>query len=620
MIQKTTIRIGLLLFLAPLFLNAQIYTDYIGAGHTQGVTVTSSSNEGQSTALSSANGSGLGIEELAAARFLNRASLGADYETIMHVKDVGISDWMDEQFAMPLVSFTDTTWMLWEHFYPQYIANWGYNNVVNSPEVVIPYWFYWKMAWWNNILKSEDHLRQRVAQAYSQIFVISEKSNLQLTGPGMANYYDVLYNNAFGNYKDLLKEISLHPAMGYYLSHINNPKSDPANNVHPDENYAREVMQLFSIGLYELNQNGTRKVDAQGDFIPTYGNDEIREFAKIFTGLAPAGYWWPWVDYSAVPTVWGQAFNDIPGTVIAWEPMIPFENWHEQGPKTLLNGQVVPSGQTTLQDIDSAIDNLFNHDNVGPFISRLLIQRLVKSNPSPSYIFRVATKFNDNGSGIRGDMKAVIRAILTDAEALDCSWLDHAQHGKLKEPMIRYTQALRAFNVYNQSGKLWNYGYVFDELVSQGVLTSPSVFNFYLPDFQPSGPILDEGLVGPEFQIHTSATSINYLNLVHTWFISGFLGEIATNASSTIINAPGYELNELSPDDYMYLDLTDEIAIAGNSQALMDRLDLILTGGLLSSTTKANIISTIDQIPDLPIRVQVALYLTFIAPDYNIEK
>ena len=410
----------LLLVSCVLDMSAQTYQDYLGAGHSRDITITSSSSSNQSDALTAINGDGLGIDEAAASRFLSYASLGTDYETITAVANQGVSDWLDTQFATPpVVSFQDTTWMIWEHFKQLYIDKWGYSTVSDASDAVIPYSYYFRMAWWNNILKADDHLRQRVAQAYSQIFVISEKSKLDLSGPGMANYYDTLYGNAFGNFRDLLHEVSMHPMMGFYLSHINNPKSNAANNTHPDENYAREVMQLFSIGLYELNEDGTRKKDAQNNDIPTYDNDDISEFAKIFTGLAPAGYWWPWEDVSTVPTEWASTYNKEPATTINWQPMIPFDSWHEPGQKLLLNGQVVPAGQTTLQDIDDAIDNLFNHPNVGPFIGRLLIQRLVKSNPTPAYIKRVTQKFNDNGQGVRGDMEAVIRAILTDAEALE---------------------------------------------------------------------------------------------------------------------------------------------------------------------------------------------------------
>jgi uncharacterized protein (DUF1800 family) len=491
---------------------------------------------------------------------------------------------------------------------------------VNHGDAVIPYWFYWKMAWWNNIMKSDDHLRQRAAQALSQIFVISEKSNLQLSGPGMADYYDMLYKHAFGNFRDILYDVSLHPMMGFYLSHMDNPKADPARNIHPDENYAREIMQLFSIGLFELNQDGTRKVDSQGRDIPTYDNNDIKEFAKIFTGLTLPGYYWPWEDYSTLPPEFGNKTFNTPASAITWKPMIAVEEQHQYGEKKLLNGKVVPAGQTTLQDINDAVDNLFNHPNVGPFIGKLLIQRLVKSNPSPAYVSRVAAKFNNNGEGVRGDMEAVFRAILSDSEALDCSWEQNVEHGKLREPLLRYTQAMRAFNATNQSGRMWNWGYLFDEAVDQGILASPSVFNFYLPDFQPNGPIADRDLFAPEFQIHTSATSINFINLAHDFFIKEYYMEIATHAGNSSHNAPSFSPSDLDPVDFVYLDLTDELAISDDPKALVERINLILAGGSLSEKTKTSIINTITPLSDYNDRVKATLYLTFIAPDYSIQK
>ena len=611
----------LVLLLSTLSLQAQVYDDYIGAGHVEGVTILSSSSEGQMNVNNTISGSGFGIDEYQAARFLGFASLGADYETIQSVANQGINNWLDEQFAQaPLVSFKDTTWQIWEHFWPQYVAIYGQSFIENHGDAVIPYWYYWKMAWWHNIMTSDDHLRQRTAQALSQVFVISEKSNLQLSGPGMADYYDMLYKHAFGNFRDILYDVSLHPMMGFYLSHLDNPKSDPAKNIHPDENYAREIMQLFSIGLFELNQDGTRKLDTNGNPIPTYDNTDIKEFAKIFTGLTASGYYWPWEDYSFLPPEFGNKEFNTPASTITWEPMVAFDNQHEQGAKHLLKGQVVPAGQTTLADIDDAIDNLFNHPNVGPFIGKLLIQRLVKSNPSPAYVSRVAAKFNDNGEGVRGDMQAFIRAILTDAEALDCSWENDAHHGKLREPLLRYTQAMRAFNAQNQSGRMWNWGYLFDEAVDQGILASPSVFNFYLPEFQPNGPISEDDLVAPEYQIHTSATSINFINLAHDWFIKEYYMEVATHAGNDSHNAPSYNENDLDPADYVYLDLTDELAIANNPAALVERLNLILTGGAFSETTKMNIVNAITPLSNSNDRVKAALYLTVISPDYSIQK
>lgn len=603
------------------FTHAQIYDDYVGAGHTQGVTVTSSSSSFTTNDNSTINGNGLDVGVNGAARFLNYASMGVDFETIQLVSDTGISTWVDIQLNRPpQVNFTDTTWAIWEHFAQEYINIHGQAAVENPANLVVPVWFYWKMAWWNNILKADDHIRQRTAQALSQIFVISEKSELQTSGPGLASFYDVLYENSLGNFRDLLYDVTMHPAMGFYLTHINNPKSDVANNIHPDENYAREVMQLFTIGLYELNIDGSHQLDSAGNPIPTYNNDDIKEFAKIYTGLGPQNYYWPWQDYSNIPVTWGIAFNDVPSTVAMWKPMKAFEAWHEPGPKYLLNGTVVPAGQSTMQDINAAIYNLFNHPNVGPFIGKQLIQRLVKSNPTPAYITRVAEVFNDNGQGERGDMKAVIKAIITDEEALNCSWINDAYGGKLREPLLKYTQALRAFNAYNQSGKLWNWGYLFDEAVSQGILASPSVFNFYLPSFSPNGPISDADLVAPEFQIHTSATSINYINLVYTWFINSFYGEISTHASNTTLGLPNYDITNLDPNDFLYLNLTDELAIANDAEELVNRIDLILTGGLFSDDTKASIIQAINSVNSPDEKVKAALFLSFISPDYNILK
>lgn len=600
---------------------AQIYTDYIGAGHSEGLSIMSSSSD--QTVLNqevTTNGTGLIPDLKESSRFLRQATLGANYETIVQVQQQGFSDWLDAQFSMPLQSdFQQSTDDIWEYFKAAYIQKWGSNNVVGNDQV-LPYWFYWRMAWWENIMKKEDLLRQRIAQVLSEILVVSEKSGLQNSGLGLANYYDLLYEHAFGNYRDLLYNVTMHPCMGIYLSHMNNPKSDPVNNIHPDENYAREIMQLFSIGLYELNNDGTRKTDSDGNFIPTYDNADIREFAKIFTGLAPAEYYWPWEDYSIYPVEWGNEYNDMVATINMTMPMQMFEDWHEAGAKNLLNGMLVPNGQTGLQDINDAIDNLFHHPNTPPFISHLLIQRLVKSNPTPAYVERVANAFINNGQGERGDLKAVIRAILMDAEARDCSWVDDPHHGKLNEPLTRATQCLRAFNASNNSGRLWNWAYSLEEATHQHILASPSVFNFYLPEYQPNGSISDEDLVAPEFQIHTSSTAIKWINLMERWFFHDEYMFISTVPSNLVIESPTIDPNRFDPDDYIALDLSDEITIANDAVALVDRLDLILTGNGLSATTKTTIVNTINQINnDDETRVRAALYLVMVSPDYAVR-
>lgn len=605
-----------------LYANAQVYDDYVGAGHSQGVTVTTSSNANTTQGNNTADGSGLGTDLAGASRFLGQASFGTDFEIIEEVGNMGISNWLDQQLLLPPeVSFLDTTEMIWNHFVQEYIDMYGAGQVEGNDDILL-FGAYWRMAYWNNILKSNDIVRQRVALALSEIFVISQQSELDLTCYGLADYYDLLYKNAFGNYRDLLYDITLHPSMGYYLSHLNNPKSDPANNVHPDENYAREIMQLFSIGLYELNQDGTRKLD-NGEYIATYDNDDIKEYAKIFTGFAPQEYYWVWdAAVANIPVEWGSGLN-VPVIMNMTLPMQVMDEWHETGEKHLLNNMTVPAGQTGVEDINDAIDNLFNHDNVGPFIGRLLIQRLVKSNPTPAYIERVAQVFNDNGQGERGDLGAVVRAILMDAEARDCAWLNDATAGKLREPFVRAVHLLKAFNATNDSGKLYGFGYLVDEVSKQHVLSSPSVFNFFLPDFQPNGVIADANMVAPEFQLHTSTASIDYLNFLYDSFLGDFYLLVSTTSSMEDIGFPNTDFDITPDEDWVRLDLSDEnaLAIDNNPTELIERLDIILTGGQLSENAKETILNTINLFQVEPeLMVKAALYLIMLSPDYNIRK
>lgn len=602
-------------------LSAQIYNDYVGAGHNQGVSVSTSSQSSNQNSINTANGSGLGNDLYGVSRFLQQASIGADYETIENVASLGLTAWLNQQIALaPEVSFLDTTELIWNYFVNQYSTMYGAGNIVGNGLISVNT-VYWRMAYWNNILKSNDILRQRVALALSEIFVVSEVSKLEAAAYGLADYYDLLYKNAFGNYRDLLYDITFHPSMGHYLSHLNNPKANPALNQFPDENYAREVMQLFSIGLYELNIDGSRKLDSQGNFIPTYDNNDIKEFAKIFTGFAPAQYFYQWdPSVAAIPVQWGNAFNE-PSTINMTMPMQMMNTWHEPGQKHLLNNYTVPSGQTGTKDVADAIDNLFNHPNVGPFIAKQLIQRLVKSNPTPSYIERVATVFNDNGIGIRGDLGAVVKAILLDSEARDCSWLNDPASGKLREPFLRATHLLKAFDAYNQSNKLYGFGYLVSEVSKQHVLASPSVFNFFLPEFQPNGPILDAGLVAPEFQLHTSTASIDYLNFIYNSFLADIYLLVSTKSSTTIMGFPETDWTLFNPADSVKLDFTDELLLIQKEDELLDRLDLILTGGQLSDETRQIIKETIVPYqPYTDYTLRAALYLMMLSPDYNIIK
>ncbi len=508
-----------------------------------------------------------------ASRFADSATFGLPYADIEALATSGTDDWLDAQFQAPvtlhrplvesLVARRDTG---------------EFDAVEDDIELLISFRRY---AWWHHTMTAEDQLRQRTAYALSQIFVVSDNVDTLILDPvALSDYYDVLLANAFGNFRDLLRSVSLHPAMGTYLSHVNNRRSDPVANIFPDENYAREIMQLFSIGLFELAVDGTQLVDGNGEPIPTYGNEEIREFAKIFTGLSYGG---------------AQAFfgNRMPNF---GEPMEMFDAFHEPGEKRLLNDAVVPAGQTGEQDIDAGIDNLFNHPNVGPFIGKQLIQRLVTSNPSPAYVARVAGVFNDNGAGVRGDMQAVVRAVLVDPEALTAPD-PQRDFGKLREPVLRYVALLRQLEAESSDGFFFNAGFFLQELIAQHPLAAPSVFNFYLPAHTPAGEFADADMVAPEFQITTTTT------------IAG-----ATNLVDLVVNAD-FGMDAEPPFGQVAIDWSG-LAAMTDIDELLDRLDVLFTYGTLSDDTRSAITGILAEIPDAEFRARTAVYMLLISPDY----
>ena len=326
------------------------------------------------------------------------------------------------------------------------------------------------VVWFQAALLSQDQLRQRMAWALAQIFVIGQVGSNKNGYPiQWLNFYDILVRNAFGNYRDVLQEVTQNAKMGYYLTYLNNQKA--SGNRLPDENYAREVMQLFTVGLWHLNMDGTLKLDANQEPIPTYDNVDITELAKVFTGLQYA---------------YNKPEYDTPNRV---DPMIVRnENRHDRTEKTMLDGTVLSAGVNAIPEITAALDVLFNHPNVPPFISFRLIQRLVSSNPSAEYVERVARVFADNGEGVRGDLNAVVKAILLDPEARDAGYMINNGRGKLQEPLLRFTHLCRAFKLKSNEANgniLWFTSY--EDEFGQSPYRSPSVFNFYLPDFVPSG-------------------------------------------------------------------------------------------------------------------------------------
>lgn len=563
------------------------------------VTVTASSIEGIEVGENTISGIGILPNLIAASRFLGQASLGADYETIEDVAQKGFEAWIDEQTAIPYNNTIEQhTFALTQRALDSVFANNG------DPTEVTIQRNYWYGAWWNYAMTSPDILRAKVAYALSQIFVISENEGVIFENPmALADYYDMLCQHAFGNFRDLLGDVTFHPAMGAYLTSVNNPKADFSINRFPDENYAREVMQLFTIGLYQLNPDGTRQLDENGNFIPTYTNLDIVELAKVFTGLT-----------------YGDAFffgQNAYSQYSFAEPMQAFEQWHEPGPKTILGTHTIPqrSSPDTYADINEALDVLFNHSNVGPFISLRLIQRLVKSNPSPAYVGRVSAVFDDNGAGERGDLKAVVKAILLDPEARDCSLFDSDTEGMLREPMIIYTHLMRAFNAANESGDYRNTMGEFYEATGQRPLSAPTVFNFFLPDYQPAGAIKNAGKVDPAFQILTSETAISYANQLHNW-----LWEDELIQWFNLFNGETYYSEQYDTK----LNLEDEIPMAHDIrlEELLERLNLILVHGQMTERTKETIYTAVSQFPasNPERRVKMAIFLVMMSPDYLIFK
>ncbi|MEM1181376.1 MAG: DUF1800 domain-containing protein [Acidobacteriota bacterium] len=516
----------------------------------------------------------------AASRFLAQCTFGGDLDLIDEVARTGPEDWLDDQLASPYSSALAEVNLLLEEL---------------GPEDSFRY-FDW--VWWDRALTAPDAVRHRVAFALSEIFVISRNlDELFDISLAVASFHDIFLRHAFGRFRDLLLEVALHPAMGLYLSHLNNRRSDPSANRFPDENFAREVMQLFSIGLFELNPDGSEILDGQGEPVATYGNAEITEMAKIFTGLTAAP------EDPDEPLIFGASENFV-------DPMVMYEPEHEPGAKTLLNGFVVPAGQTGLEDIEMAIDHLVAHPNTGPFIGRQLIQRLVTSNPSGAYVSRVAAAFADNGSGVRGDLGAVLRAVLLDPEARDPSRIDDPTFGKVREPIIRWIQLGRAFRATSASGQFRHYGGpVFLGEEDNGELTpmaqypyfAPSVFNFFSPTPQPAGALSDAGLVAPELEIIHSFTAMSTINHFDRAIRGGFY-----------LSDDGAEVS---------LDLSDEVDLAAvDPVALVDRIDLLLTYGTLSEATRQILFDAILPLSGAAEQVQMALYLVSLCPEYAVQR
>ncbi|MCF2859827.1 DUF1800 domain-containing protein [Pseudoalteromonas sp. SMS1] len=528
--------------------------------------LTVTNTEGLSTYTEATIESINAMSELQAAALLHQGTLGPTYTEIQAATGKSEEEWIDEQFAL------QTTYhMPFLENYP----NKEQPSHINRID-----------AWWKASLSAPDQLRQRVAFALSEIFVVSDANSALRGEPeGMTHYYDMLLKNAFGNFRTLLESVTLSPAMGVYLSHLGNEKADLEKNIRPDENYAREVMQLFTIGLDELNLDGTKKLDNNGNAIPTYTQTEIGGFAKVFTGWTFA--------YSAR---WNRPSKNYTF------PMQPFAQYHSEQEKHLLNDEIIPAGTGAEASMQLALDNLFLHANVGPFISKQLIQRLVKSNPTPAYVERIATVFNDNGEGVRGDLAAVVKAILLDDEARKYSSVfEHS--GKIKEPLLTKLHFWRTLNAASQVNRYYTWN--LHTTYGQGPLLSPSVFNFFRPDHKPS-ELLNENLVAPELQIATDSNMISTTNSHY----------------SDLIWRMAERKNSLNPNTiYLYGETQINLLSNEGLQALLDYFNVVYYAGSMSDTTR-NALVDLDSYfinRSAADRVSQLLYMVSLSPDFNYQ-
>ena len=496
-------------------------------------------------------------------RLLEQTTFGPQLDDIHNIAQTGPEAWINSQMQQP------STLML-----PKLIVgqNERWNEYVN--------------VWFRNAIQADDQLRQRVAFALSEIFVISASDGLGDEQPGLSNYYDILLKHAFGNYRDLIEEITLNPVMGEYLSMKGNHKPDAEQNIRPDENYARELLQLFSIGLRLLNPDGTPQLDPGGVALPTYDQSIVEGFAHVFTG---------WHFTNADNFRWSQNSDYI-------HPMRAFPEFHDTGEKKLLNGVVLPAGQSPEKDLTDALDNIFQHPNVGPFISRQLIQRLVTSNPSPTYVQDVAAVFDQNAAGERGSLASTIKAILMHKEARSGQLENPDTYGKIKEPLLRITQLWRAFET-DSIHPDFNYGWVHNEL-SQGPLNSPTVFNFFRPDYSQPGAISDKGMVSPELEIIDET--------------------VAITLTSRLLSNSIWSHNYKSGGDgrRIAININREMQLEPNQEELLDHLNLLLLGGRMTNALRDEVrglMSERDYQDGASQRVVEAIFLIISSPEAAVQ-
>jgi len=507
-------------------------------------------------------------------RFLEQSTFGPTEALASQVKAQGFSAFLDQQFAAPVSSLGSYPAVLQG---PAQVCPAGSDagcyrdNFTGFPPAV---------QFFRNALSGEDQLRQRVAFALGQILVVS--GDEVRSTYGIADYQQLLLDNAFGNFRRILEAVTLSPAMGRYLNMVNNDKPNPAAGTNPNENYARELLQLFSIGLVQLREDGTVVTDTGGEPVPTYDQSVVQGFAHVFTG---------WT-YPTLPGATLRTHNPV----YYRGPMEAVATNHDLAAKALLGGVTLPAGQTPAKDLGDALDLVFQHPNLGPFIGRQLIQFLVTSNPSPAYVARVSAVFADDGSGTRGDMKAVVRAILLDPEARGASKID-PDFGKLREPALLVAGLARALGVQSDGVFLRNAS----AAMGQDVFQAPSVFNFY----PPNAPLAGTSLVSPPSTLLDSTTVMTRSNVVYALLFRNIAAD-TTVAGSTGTTAP----------------LTDLASSAADAAALVDRLDALLMHRTLSPPMRQAVLDAVNAVPasDAVGRVRAAAYVLGTSAQYQVER